>query len=105
MPIYIGSQYRGLAKQAKLQNRLENADFSLPDLFGDILGGNKKDIAGSHKVPRLHDDVDWKRYFIFVVCTPESSVLRDEGKEASMREEKNIFKQKENVQIQIIQLR
>ena len=26
---YIGSQYRRMAKQAKLQNRLENADFSL----------------------------------------------------------------------------
>ena len=77
VPIYIAPQYRWMAKQPKLQNRLENADFSLSDLFGDILGGNKKDIAGSHQLPRLHDDVDWKRYFIFVVCTPESWGMKE----------------------------
>ena len=48
------SQYSRQAKQAKLQNRLENADS--PDLFEDILAGDKKDIASSHQLPRLHDD-------------------------------------------------
>ena len=62
-----------MAKQAGLQNRLENADFPdlfgdiLADLFGDILAGDKKDIAGSHKLPPLHDD--GKLEAIFQICS------------------------------------
>ena len=64
------------AKQAKLQNRLENADFSLPDLFEDILAGHKKDIASSHQLPRLHDDARLETIF-HICCHPV--LLRCEG--------------------------
>ena len=73
MPIYRFSISQKRVKQAKLQNRLEDADFSLPDLFEDISAGHKKDIAGSHKVPRLHDNSRLEA--IFLICRLPSCAL------------------------------
>ena len=78
VPIYRFS----ISHDGKTSQAARTLTFHSPDLFEDILAGDKKDIAGSHQLPRLHDDGRLEAIF-HICCYPP--LLRCEGNQKNKK--------------------
>ena len=90
----------GWQNKPSCKTDLRTLTFHSPDLFEDILAGDKKDIAGSHQLPRLHDDGRLETIF-HICCYPpllrykenQEKKKSSERKLASFAEQYHLWKQ------------